>query len=175
MQYGLQVRGLFVRLSFPATACTCVSSTTVRAPACAHESGSHGVMWQCQAPRPFALSGPPIVNQNYLQTKSDLTDLVDAFKNARRVAGSKAFDTIRGAELLPGPEVETDDEIKAYLRASACHFWGSLVGYVYAARGLSSCRSFKCHTLVSNAEIKCAQGMCIAGQRPATQVFLGGG
>ena len=31
-------------------------------------------------------------------------------------------------ELLPGPAVQTDAELRQYIRESACHFFGNLVG-----------------------------------------------
>ena len=38
---------------------------------------------------------------------------------ARDVASQKALDPFRGKELAPGPDVQTDDQIDAFIRATA--------------------------------------------------------
>ncbi|MSP84105.1 MAG: choline dehydrogenase [Alphaproteobacteria bacterium] len=53
---------------------------------------------------------------NYLQTAEDMATMVLAVKLIRELHGQKAFDPYRGIEISPGPGVQTDREIKAWLR-----------------------------------------------------------
>ena len=68
----------------------------------------------------------PGIHQNYLTAPNDLRDLVDAVKAARAVTAEMRSETIE--EILPGPTVQTDEQLEAYVKASACHFFGNLVG-----------------------------------------------
>ncbi|HEU5320374.1 MAG TPA: GMC oxidoreductase, partial [Methylomirabilota bacterium] len=60
---------------------------------------------------------PPAIAAGYLDAPEDLAVLVEGVKLARRIAGGRAFDGLRGAETRPGSEVRTDEEIAAYVRA----------------------------------------------------------
>lgn len=63
---------------------------------------------------------PPAIDANYLGVKSDEDRMVWAFKLAREIFNSKTFSRhLTGVELLPGPHVQTDDEIRAYVRSRA--------------------------------------------------------
>ena len=79
-------------------------------------------------PTPNARHALPEIRQNYLTAPSDVTRLVEAVKQARVLAQRPELDGVRGEELLPGVGVQTDAELEAYVRASACHFFGNLVG-----------------------------------------------
>jgi len=71
---------------------------------------------------------PPTISHGYLSHEEDIKRMVEAIKVARKVVQSKDFDLIRGRELLPGPSVQSDKEIEMYIRRSACHFFGTIVG-----------------------------------------------
>lgn len=73
-------------------------------------------------------SHPPAISHNYLSEPDDIKAMISAIKNARMIAKSNVFDGFRVEELLPGPSVESDDDIEKYLRKSSCHFFGTLVG-----------------------------------------------
>ncbi|HQS68187.1 MAG: choline dehydrogenase [Novosphingobium sp. 28-62-57] len=62
---------------------------------------------------------PPVIDQNYNATESDRRVMREGVRIARRVFAQAAFDAMRGEELAPGPGVETDDQIDAYIRAHA--------------------------------------------------------
>lgn len=49
----------------------------------------------------------------------DARTLVEGIKIARAILSDAAFDPLRGPEMLPGPGVQSDAEILAYLRAEA--------------------------------------------------------
>lgn len=61
----------------------------------------------------------PVIDQNYLATDSDRQALRQGVRIARSVFQQPAFDAYRGAELAPGPEVISDDDIDAFIRAKA--------------------------------------------------------
>jgi len=60
-----------------------------------------------------------LIDHRFFTHEDDAKTLVEGIKVARSIFASKVFDGIRGTEMLPGPDVRTDDEILAYLRAEA--------------------------------------------------------
>lgn len=58
------------------------------------------------------------IQHNFLSAPGDLAELRHGLKLVRAYANQPALDAFRGAELLPGPEVRTDAEIDAYIRAT---------------------------------------------------------
>jgi len=67
----------------------------------------------------------PILDPNYLGEKSDLEGLLWAVKHTRDIVHTKSFsEHLTGRELLPRAEenVQTDDEIRAWLRNNAASF-----------------------------------------------------
>ena len=59
----------------------------------------------------------PAMFFNYLDDRHDLMELVEGVHRARELTSQPAFDAFRGAELDPGPDVRTDREIEAAIRA----------------------------------------------------------
>lgn len=59
------------------------------------------------------------IDHRFFSDERDALTLVEGIKIARAILSSPAFSDIRGPEILPGPDVNTDDEILAYLRAEA--------------------------------------------------------
>ncbi len=62
---------------------------------------------------------PPRIQANYLQAQSDLETMFEGIRITRDVIGQKSFDPYRGKELAPGPNVESDAEMTAWLRQTA--------------------------------------------------------
>lgn len=62
---------------------------------------------------------PPVIDQNYLATENDRRVMREGIRIARLIFDQPAFDHIRGDEIAPGPAVQSDDEIDAYVRRSA--------------------------------------------------------
>ncbi len=58
----------------------------------------------------------PHIDPGTFTDERDLDVMVEGVKIARKMLQSKAFDDYRGEEHLPGEEVQTDDEIKAFLK-----------------------------------------------------------
>ncbi len=61
----------------------------------------------------------PRIRANYLDDEHDRKALVAAVRRVRDIFAAPVLDPYRGAELLPGPAVASDDAILAYIRANA--------------------------------------------------------
>jgi choline dehydrogenase len=58
----------------------------------------------------------PLIQPNYLADETDLEVMVEGIKIARKIAQAPAFDPYRGDEYTPGAAVQSDDEIRGFLR-----------------------------------------------------------
>jgi choline dehydrogenase len=56
---------------------------------------------------------------NYLAEPDDLEQIVEAVKAIRATVAQPAWDEFRGAEVTPGPQVSSDEEIQAWARSIA--------------------------------------------------------
>jgi choline dehydrogenase len=61
----------------------------------------------------------PVIRPNYLSAPGDLDAMVDAVRLARSLAGSKAYEAIRGDAVDPLPDDDTDAGIRDFIRRSA--------------------------------------------------------
>jgi choline dehydrogenase len=61
----------------------------------------------------------PALRFNYLSTAQDRREWVEAVRTARRILNQPAFGTYDGGETSPGPSVETDEEILAWVARDA--------------------------------------------------------
>ncbi|XP_051526122.1 choline dehydrogenase, mitochondrial [Myxocyprinus asiaticus] len=61
----------------------------------------------------------PIIQPNYLSTDTDVLEFRESVKLTREIFAQKAFDPFRGPEVLPGPAVQSDAEIDAFVRQKA--------------------------------------------------------
>ena len=64
------------------------------------------------------LDAPRIVN-NFFSTEYDRRAIRQSFKYLRKIAGGSSFEGVRGDESVPGKDVQSDDEIDAYIRQTA--------------------------------------------------------
>lgn len=62
---------------------------------------------------------PPLIQPNYGEDPRDLDKLVVALKKAREILQQPAFGPHHQVELEPGPQVQTDDELRAWIRGHA--------------------------------------------------------
>jgi choline dehydrogenase len=60
---------------------------------------------------------PPAFVFNYMQTEADRQEMRDAVRLTREIFAQPAFDALRGRELAPGPDVQSDAAIDAFVRA----------------------------------------------------------
>lgn len=65
---------------------------------------------------PFAA---PMIHPNYLSTDIDMQDMLEGSKLMRRFAETPAFSKLIEAEIAPGPQVQTDEELVADIRNRA--------------------------------------------------------
>ena len=61
----------------------------------------------------------PSILFNYMATEQDRQEMRDAVRLTREIFAQAPFDPYRGPELAPGPEVQSDAEIDAFVRARA--------------------------------------------------------
>jgi choline dehydrogenase len=60
----------------------------------------------------------PVIQPNYLSDEADkdITLFVEALKRAREILYSKPFNPYRGVEFLPGYDVQSDEDLREYVR-----------------------------------------------------------
>lgn len=56
------------------------------------------------------------IDFNFLADMDDARVLIEGLKLARRILAERGFDGLRGKEMLPGAEVQTDAQLLAYIR-----------------------------------------------------------
>ncbi len=61
----------------------------------------------------------PAIRFNFLADPVDCRTMVDGVRLARRIVEAQPMDRLRGAEFNPGPEIESDDDILAWIREGA--------------------------------------------------------
>ena len=61
----------------------------------------------------------PLVNPNYLGTEDDTRRLMDAVKRSRDIFATRAFAEWVSGEILPGPGVSTDAQLREFVRQRA--------------------------------------------------------
>lgn len=64
-------------------------------------------------------NAPPRILFNYMSTENDRQEMRDAIRLTRDIFAQTAFDGFRGEELAPGVNVQSDDEIDAFIREHA--------------------------------------------------------
>jgi choline dehydrogenase len=58
----------------------------------------------------------PLIRFNYMAHEEDWRDFRHCIRLTREIFAQPAFDPFRGAEIAPGADVQSDDEIDAYIR-----------------------------------------------------------
>ena len=67
---------------------------------------------------------PLNIQTNYLTSDYDMSVLLAGLKLGREIVQTKAFDEMRGAELIPGPNVGTDKEkLRKYIKDTCITDW----------------------------------------------------
>jgi len=56
------------------------------------------------------------IDYNFLADMDDAKVLIEGLKLARKVLADSSFDALRGKEMLPGAEVQSDEQLLAYIR-----------------------------------------------------------
>ncbi|BAK66692.1 putative oxidoreductase [Sphingobium sp. SYK-6] len=60
----------------------------------------------------------PLIDPRLLAEEDDILPLLRAVKIARQAFAAPAFAKYRGVEVAPGPDVQSDEDIKAFIRAA---------------------------------------------------------
>jgi choline dehydrogenase len=98
-------------------------------PGTVQDVGMHSYQVHIDLMRPLSLGrvklrsanpkAPPSILFNYLKEPHDRRDLRTAVRLVREILAQPALADYRGAELYPGPGVQSDEEIDAYIRRGA--------------------------------------------------------
>jgi choline dehydrogenase len=56
---------------------------------------------------------------NYLSTEEDLRNAINGLRLARENIAQKSFDDLRGREIFPGSDMQTDKDLEGFLRSTA--------------------------------------------------------
>lgn len=83
-------------------------------PALLHPDSRGEVLLRSSDPR-----APVRIVPNFLSAPGDLPKLREGFRIARTVASQKPLDPFRGEELSPGPKVQSDADVDAWIRKVA--------------------------------------------------------
>tara|TARA_A100001037_G_scaffold306112_1_gene349309 strand:- start:4307 stop:5932 length:1626 start_codon:yes stop_codon:yes gene_type:complete len=67
---------------------------------------------------PDDVNAKPTIMFNYLSDPQDMQELVEGMRLARNLVAQPAFDEFRGMELRPGPDAQSDSDIRQVLRRS---------------------------------------------------------
>jgi choline dehydrogenase len=62
---------------------------------------------------------PPLINARYLENEEDIKIMIKGIKMSREILKQPAFDHYRGVEVFPGKEVQTDEQLEAFIRRKA--------------------------------------------------------
>ncbi|MGR6431655.1 choline dehydrogenase [Rhizobium sp. PAMB 3174] len=62
------------------------------------------------------VAAPPVIQFNYMSEQEDWVKFRHAVRITREIFSQPAFDPYRGPELSPGPRVQSDEQIDAFLR-----------------------------------------------------------
>jgi len=58
----------------------------------------------------------PSIVFNHMESRQDMTDMIDGIRLTRTLVSQSAWDKYRREELAPGPDVTSDTEIEAFVR-----------------------------------------------------------
>jgi choline dehydrogenase len=61
----------------------------------------------------------PLVNPNYLSAEADVERLIQAVKIARNIFATRVFSSWVRQELMPGPNVQSQDQLRAFVKQRA--------------------------------------------------------
>jgi choline dehydrogenase len=61
----------------------------------------------------------PLINPNYLALETDVARLVQSVKIAREIFAARAFTSWIKQELVPGPDISSDEQLRAFVRKNA--------------------------------------------------------
>lgn len=89
-----------------------------------HGYGLIAVLLRPKSSGTVTLAGPdpelaPVIDPDFYSAPEDLDDMVRGLRLARRLLEAPAWNRVRGAEIRPGPQAQSDEALKDYIRASS--------------------------------------------------------
>ena len=118
----------------------------------------------------------PIIEGNYLSTDQDLAAILRAIDAARELGRQKAFDDIREAEIIPGPNATSKQDVLDLARTAAASF-GHSVGTARIGTGADAVVDSRLHVRgVRGLRVADASVMpsIVAAPTHAASVMIGG-
>ncbi len=126
----------------------------------------------------------PEIRPNYLATELDRLTSIEGFRFARRIAAAPALADIVASEYRPGREVNSDDEILDYIRATGSSIYhpsstcrmgpdpqrGDVVDARLRVHGLSGLRVADCSIMPSLVSGNTNAAAIMIGERAATMI-----
>jgi len=79
----------------------------------------------------------PRIDPAYLSDAEDMTLMIEAVEKARTIVAGRAFDSIRGEELAPGPQAKSREAIATWIRETLIGNW-HLTGSCRMGMGMDS-------------------------------------
>lgn len=114
---GPDMQIMFIHVPFHAPHLAAPANSFTLGVACIPESRGSVTI---SGPDPAA---PPLIDPAYLDDPADVDRVVEGIRVARRIVATDAFAAWRGREVLPGPEVQSEEELQAFVaRATGTYF-----------------------------------------------------
>jgi choline dehydrogenase len=66
---------------------------------------------------------PPLIRPEYLSTEIDMQILLHGLALGRELVAASSFKGLVGRELLPGPDVQSEQDLRAYIRETSITEW----------------------------------------------------
>ena len=108
---GPDLQPLFLHLVYPAESYPAPEHGYTIAPGIVRPQSRGTLRLASSDPAAAALCDPNVLSESY-----DLEAMVDAVEICREIGGSSAFAQWRKAEVAPGPEAKTRDDLREYVR-----------------------------------------------------------
>lgn len=125
---------------------------------------------------------PPLVDPQYLADERDVTRMVQGMHMAREIGRAAAFADWRLREALPGPDVNGDDALRAYLRRGTGTYFhpvgtcrmgvdeGSVVGPDLRVHGIDGLRVADASVMPSIVSVNTNPAAIMIGEKAADLV-----
>jgi choline dehydrogenase len=124
----------------------------------------------------------PLVDPQYLADERDVSRMVQGMRMAREIGRAAAFDDWRGQEALPGPDVDDEHALRAYLRRGTGTYFhpvgtcrmgggkGSVVGPDLRVHGIDGLRVADASVMPSIVSVNTNPAVIMIGEKAADLV-----
>jgi choline dehydrogenase-like flavoprotein len=89
-----------------------------------HGYGLIAILLRPKSSGTVRIAGPdphlaPVIDPAFYSEADDIDDMIRGLRLARRILEAPAWKSVRGAEIRPGPQVQSDEGLKDYIRSSS--------------------------------------------------------